>query len=513
MHCYSYIRFSSKQQAAGHSLSRQLERAREYARQHRLTLDERSYRDLGISAFKGKNAVEGALGAFLKAIDDGLIELPAVLLVESLDRISRTEVDEALELFLGIIRRGVTLITLIDGQRYSKASIKENWTQLIVTLALFARAHEESATKSDRAKKVIAAARESGKKLKNCPKWLRLSDDGKHYEVIEHEAAIVRRAFELRANGIGAHRIGHALTTEFGVTTSTPQVAAMLKNPAVIGTKVSQAGYEPILDYYTPIISKTQYYAVQMLMGTQVSTRRGRKPNDEPNLFSGLVRCGKCGGRLRFQRPTANVSQPYFSCLNQAYKRGCDAKHINYNFFEKEMIGWLLLDQDDEIIPLFEPKKTPQRADIAAEIKALQEQQERLLDLVMNGSLANPAVASKKLNDVEAKLRELQAVPQFDPIEEDDRLPAEKAWTLAVKLEQLSYDDDPTEYHKARRELRIAFQTAIETIFIDPEVRVGDEYVCRVVINFVNDDGTAERTYTRPALNNVKGKLNGRQAA
>jgi len=33
----SYIRFSSKAQATGHSLSRQLERAREYAREHKLT--------------------------------------------------------------------------------------------------------------------------------------------------------------------------------------------------------------------------------------------------------------------------------------------------------------------------------------------------------------------------------------------------------------------------------------------------------------------------------------------
>lgn len=149
---FSYVRFSSKKQEQGDSVRRQTALARAHADQHGLVLDERSYQDLGISAFKGKNAVEGALGAFIDAVDRGLIPKNATLLVESMDRLSRQEVDEALELFLSITRRGITIVTLRDGQSYSRASIKANWTKLIVALAMMAGANESSATKAMRVK-------------------------------------------------------------------------------------------------------------------------------------------------------------------------------------------------------------------------------------------------------------------------------------------------------------------------------------------------------------------------
>ena len=66
---FSYVRFSSKPQELGDSLKRQVKLARDYATTHDLFLDERSYHDLGVSAWKGKNAVDGALAAFLKAVD------------------------------------------------------------------------------------------------------------------------------------------------------------------------------------------------------------------------------------------------------------------------------------------------------------------------------------------------------------------------------------------------------------------------------------------------------------
>lgn len=59
---YSYIRFSSPDQAAGDSLRRQTEKAQNYCEQNGLTLDERfTLRDLGVSAFHGRNAHRGAL--------------------------------------------------------------------------------------------------------------------------------------------------------------------------------------------------------------------------------------------------------------------------------------------------------------------------------------------------------------------------------------------------------------------------------------------------------------------
>jgi DNA invertase Pin-like site-specific DNA recombinase len=70
------------------------------------------YHDLGVSAFKGANLQEGALGKFIQAAEQRQIPAGSYLLVESLDRISRQKVTDALAIFLRIVNAGVTLVTL-----------------------------------------------------------------------------------------------------------------------------------------------------------------------------------------------------------------------------------------------------------------------------------------------------------------------------------------------------------------------------------------------------------------
>src|SRR5687767_14753868 len=69
---YSYLRFSSARQADGDSIRRQTDAAARYASTHGLTLDTSlTFRDLGVSAFEGKNIREGgALHAFLEAVEN-----------------------------------------------------------------------------------------------------------------------------------------------------------------------------------------------------------------------------------------------------------------------------------------------------------------------------------------------------------------------------------------------------------------------------------------------------------
>ena len=93
---YSYRRFSSGKQAQGHSLDRQSSMARAWCVERGLTLDESlSIADLGVSAFSGKNAVDGALSGFLAAAKSGKIPPGSILLLESLDRLSRSAISDA----------------------------------------------------------------------------------------------------------------------------------------------------------------------------------------------------------------------------------------------------------------------------------------------------------------------------------------------------------------------------------------------------------------------------------
>jgi DNA invertase Pin-like site-specific DNA recombinase len=89
---YSYLRFSDPRQAAGSSADRQLEYAQRWAAERGLVLDELlSLRDEGLSGYHQRHVTHGALGVFLRAVEDGRIEAGSVLVVEGLDRLSRAE--------------------------------------------------------------------------------------------------------------------------------------------------------------------------------------------------------------------------------------------------------------------------------------------------------------------------------------------------------------------------------------------------------------------------------------
>ena len=57
---YSYVRFSTPEQAQGDSYRRQIESAEEYARLHDLEMDAKlRFADRGLSAYRGANAEIG----------------------------------------------------------------------------------------------------------------------------------------------------------------------------------------------------------------------------------------------------------------------------------------------------------------------------------------------------------------------------------------------------------------------------------------------------------------------
>lgn len=196
---YSYVRFSTPQQLKGDSLQRQLEASEQYVIENGLVLDETlNLRDLGISAFRGKNVERGALGAFIKAIESGRVRKGSYLIVESLDRLSRNEVIDALEIFLTIIRAGINIVTLSDDHVYSKDSISSNFTELIISISVMSRAHEESKMKSYRRakrwKKAKEQARETGRKItRKIPFWLSLPDRDGEFFVKDQELLVVKR--------------------------------------------------------------------------------------------------------------------------------------------------------------------------------------------------------------------------------------------------------------------------------------------------------------------------------
>lgn len=489
-------------------MSRQLSNARDYAQRHKLRLDETSYQDLGISAFKGKNASDGALGAFIRALEEGLIPSDTTLIVESLDRISRATIMDALPLFMRIINLGVTLVTLSDGERsYSRKQInKDHGMSLFGSMMVLIRAHEESVVKSLRSKAGIQAALDKGIKHGKCPFWLRVAPSRTTFRLVKHQVDLVHVIFETRRSGIGAHRIARQLNETLGMKWTTPQVVHLLQNPSVIGTRLSQAGYPPREGYYPSVISTELYYDVQKLMTSEIGTKRGRRSAEERNLFAGLLKCAECGSGMRYFAESPRVNQRYIRCLKAVTKAGCNAPHVNYDAFEAEAIGWLLIDQDEELIPLRDKSRPTKRWVTQAEIQQIVDEQARLEGVIPRAINPSPFLAQHNANEL--KLKVLRSVVLEEP-DFDERLFPEKALELAEKHQDAVLSGDKVALIAVRQELRVAFYKGVKLIRVFPERRIEDEHICKFAVTFRSFDGEHLRTYKRPALQNPKGVRNG----
>src|SRR6266403_2510466 len=210
---YSYIRFSTPEQARGDSLRRQLEASREYATANGFVLDESfNLRDLGISAFRGKNRTIGALKKFLDAVLSGKVAKGSALIVESYDRLSRQKFSVSSRLVRDIADAGIEVHSISE-----RHVLKPNY-QLRDTIALdvsLERANEESERKSERVGKAWANLKlnaATGRAITaRVPAWLRVTKD-RSIELIPERAKVVRLIFDLSSQGIGKYRIPRDLS-------------------------------------------------------------------------------------------------------------------------------------------------------------------------------------------------------------------------------------------------------------------------------------------------------------
>jgi len=353
---YSYLRFSSPDQLKGDSLRRQLDRSRQWCKENGLTLDESlTMKDLGLSAYTGQHRTKGALGGFLRGVESGTIQPGSILIVESLDRLSRQDVVDAQTQFLNIINAGIEIVTLMDGYRYSKESIRENWTQLVISLTIMSRASEESKTKADRLNSAWAAKRKKATKrplTAMCPAWLKLNKKIQAFEKIPDRAEVVRRIFDMYLAGNGVYRLCTILNNENVPTFGKSKIwrissmQAILKNRSVLGEYQPHRSVrtatkreripdgDPIKDYYPAIVDTETFYAVQTKLVER--TGKGGQKGFRKNLFTHIVSCGVCGGVSHYVNHGGDFH--YLRCENTIAVNKCDAPPWPYGDFEQAFL-------------------------------------------------------------------------------------------------------------------------------------------------------------------------------
>ncbi len=357
---YSYIRFSSVKQQKGDSIERQTRLSTQYAAKHGLELDtELNLRDLGISAYDRSNLEKGELGQFLRLVKEGRIPRGSYLLVESLDRLSRDKVMDALSIFTDILRAGIIIVTVADEQAYSYERSNENWGSLIASIAIMSRAYEESATKSKRIRSSWDAKRKNiaNKRLTaRCPYWLKPAEGDQGFKPIPERVEVVKRIFQMSRDGIGTATIVKTLNTEnvprFSEKTNgwqTSYIQKILSNRAVYGELQLALQRDGVLtpidvvpDYYPSIMSKEEWHLVASARASRRTRGGVSKGKHISNLFSNLLYCGYCGGKMNmggYSHVRANGRKTegrYIACSNA--RRGVGCKFIQWEYGDLERL-------------------------------------------------------------------------------------------------------------------------------------------------------------------------------
>jgi DNA invertase Pin-like site-specific DNA recombinase len=432
---YSYLRFSDPKQATGSSVDRQTEYARRWAAERGLQLDAAlSMRDEGLSAYHQRHVTAGALGVFLAAISEGRIAAGSVLIVEGLDRLSRAEPILAQAQLSQIISAGITVVTASDGKEYNRERLKTQPMDLVYSLLVMIRAHEESDTKS---KRVKAAVR------RQCDGWvagtfrgiIRNGKDpawaqwtGTRFELVEEHANAVRYAIELFKLGEGGQRVTRALAEKGLKLTPDGSNAShfykTIRLPALKGVKRIEADGEAyeLHDYYPRLLSDAEWSELQHL-ATERHRRRGH--GDIVGLITGLnlTYCGYCGQAVVAQnlmgraKPDGSLADGHrrLLCCGYSHSTGCPVPGSSSVVpIESAILGYCsdqlnltaLLTGDGQ-----EAALRSRLATLRAEIAHTEKQITRVTDAMLADD-APPAAFARKARDLEAQLDRQKADAQ-----------------------------------------------------------------------------------------------------
>lgn len=316
-----YCRYSSSHQHDGESIERQITLCNQAARLHQLDPVTHVYKDEGKSAFSGAN-LSGKLGELLHDLEQGIYKGPVTLLVESVDRLSRGEIQDA----SGLVQRlqqHCTLITVGDNHVYHQG--KFDLVGMITLLVKAATAREESEKKSLRSKATHAKAKAEGRHQNTKVKrYLQVAPDKlkANTTVVPEEIPFIRELFRLKRLGYGVRRI-QTMQHEFrGDLPPYGRTGLVL---LFKDTELVERG----------IISETDLVMVKV--DTPEWNKAGGRRSPK-NLFRGIFRCGYCGARIVFK-----AGSLLCNTKNVGGKAACDFPAISYKKFEPLFLDSLSL--------------------------------------------------------------------------------------------------------------------------------------------------------------------------
>lgn len=487
---FSYLRFSSPEQAQGDSVRRQTALREDWLKRHpHVRLDTSLTPDEGVSAFTGshrENPDRHALAAFLELVKKGRVPKGSYLLVENLDRLTREDIQPALMLFLGLLQAGVRVVQLSPVEQVFDE--RSDAMHIMMAIMELSRGHSESRVKSERvgqawAEKRAAALRGEAQPAKKenrvngrtflthrLPGWVK-ERDGK-LVLIPQRAKIVRRIFTLALAGKGVHAIAKALNAEGApvMGRQTFKGRPVLWNETVVyhvlisratfgeyqphkgrGSKRESIG-DPISNYFPPVIDRDTFDAAKAALQSRAKHGSGRR-GTHLNLFAGLLRDARDGGTLTYKHLANRAS----SIIPVGAKQGRGSKWSSFMAvpLERAIRSKLVEVAAADI---------EGNDDAARQMEALSGRVAELdrLIRVWTAKMDNPDIADTVAEKLaEYKRERKDADEKRDKLRLESNAHTAEAWSEFRTLAGLDPDDDTDE---RRVRIRAALRRAVESI-------------------------------------------------
>lgn len=257
---------------------------------------------------------------------------------------------------------------------------------------------------------------------------------GKRHKLVPDDtnAEIVKLMFRLTLEeGMGAQAIALRLNAENLTRAGKPwgktSVAAILKNQSYMGvrlfnqtnkkTREAKPEEEVVrVDSHPALVSKEEFERAQIMMEERMPHQQGGTPKST-FAFTGLLRCGICGGQLQMTNGTGRGKRlySYYSCLaHRAGQPRCLFKNIPAEAFDDWMLGEILdkvmtADTVKKVIEEIQAnshnwaeERALQRKSLVKDMREKESRRKNLFELLETQGKNTPNLA-----DVSSRLRDL----------------------------------------------------------------------------------------------------------
>lgn len=397
-----YIRVSTLEQSKhGYSVGEQKERLAKFANAKDYTIVN-TYVDPG---FSGTNLNRPAMQRLMEDINNQNID---AVFIWKLDRLSRSQKDTLYLIEEVLNPNSVALVSMNE----SLDSSTPFGIAMVGMMSVFAQLEVSNIverSKMGREARAKAGYYHGGGNFKP------LGYDYVNGLLIinEYEAMVVQEVFKQFLDGSGTRKIIMNLHDKYPDEVSTrTRIKDVLKNPLYVG-KVTFNGiihdgvHNPIIDQET--FDKTQ----ELISGRKLYAHTG---TEQKGLLNGKLYCGICGSRY-YRQVTGSKKYRYvkYACSSKNWSspklikdRFCDNDRYNTEELEEIVINRLKNLTLDELVKPEKQELIEERATLENEIKSIDSQVNKLIDLFQFDSIPIDNLNSrvKTLTDKKERLKE-----------------------------------------------------------------------------------------------------------